>query len=119
MNVLIVDDSSDIVSIIQELLENNNYRTMTALDGEDGYLAYLDFKPEVVITDIEMPKRNGFQLMKSIRRHDPDIKTIYMTAHVGQFISAFEEETVKYHAAFLEKPFPLGELIGLLDNRQC
>jgi len=118
MNVLIVDDSEAIATVIQQLLENENYHTMTARDGEDGYLAYLDFKPDLVITDIEMPRKNGFELMKNIRTHDPSIKTIYMSGYMGRFRSLFEEEKTKYHAAFLEKPFSIIELIGLLSDDQ-
>lgn len=117
MNILIVDDSEAIASVIQQLLENEHYSTMTAQDGEDGYLAYLHFKPDLVITDIEMPRKNGFELMKDIRSHNPEIKTIYMSGFIDRFRSLFEEEKKRYHAVFLEKPFSSIELIGLVrDN---
>jgi DNA-binding response OmpR family regulator len=52
----------EIASVLQELLEIEGYRVTMAGDGNDGYSAYLDFKPDLVITDIQMPGRNGFEL---------------------------------------------------------
>ena len=57
-------------------MEEENYEVQLARDGKDGYLAYLLFKPDLVITDIQMPERNGLKLMEIIRKHNPEVKTI-------------------------------------------
>lgn len=116
MKVLIVDDNEVLASIIQEIIENENYRAMTAGNGEDGYLAYLHFRPDLVITDIRMPGKNGFELMKNIRNHNPKIRTIYMSTESSQFRLMLEEEEQRYHAVFLKKPFSEDALIELVSN---
>ena len=113
---MIVDDNAAIASIVQEIIENENHRARTARDSEDGYLAYLHFRPDLVITDIQMPGKNGFELMKDIRMHNPRIRTIYMSSYLSRFRSLLEEEKKRYHVCFLKKPFSSVELIGLVSK---
>ena len=80
IKILVIDDNLEMASVLQELLKLEGYRVTMAGDGNDGYTAYLHFKPDLVITDIQMPGRNGFELMEKIRTHDPMMKTIYMSA---------------------------------------
>ena len=116
MKVLIVDDNVALASMVQEIIENENYRARTARDSEDGYLTYLHFRPDLVITDIQMPGKNGFELMKDIRMHNPKIRAIYMSSYISRFRSLLEEEKKRYHAGFLKKPFSNVDLIGLVSK---
>ncbi len=116
MKVLIVDDNEDLTSMIQAMLENENHRIRRAGNGEEGYSAYFNFRPDLVITDIQMPGKNGFELIKAIRMHNPKIRTIYMSGNPIQFWSILEKEKKKYRADFLEKPFCRVELIRLLSK---
>ena len=117
MKVLIVDDNEEIAYIVQEIIENENYRARTARDSEDGYLAYLHFRPDLVITDIHMPGKNGFELMKGIRMHNPKIKTIYMSSYLSsRFRSLLEQEKKRYPVSFLRKPFSMVKLIELVSK---
>ena len=116
MKILIIDDNAEIVSVIQKFLEIEGYRATTARNANDGYSAYLDFKPDLVITDIQMPGRNGFELMEKIRMHHPKIKTIYMSAATYQFQPLLKEEKKRYHADFLTKPFAGKELLSLVSR---
>jgi DNA-binding NtrC family response regulator len=113
--ILIVDDNREFVSIIQEMLEVEGYDIRSASNGREGYLAYLLFKPDVVITDIQMPGKNGMELMKVIRFHDPKIRTIYMSADLSPYQSVLEDEKKKFEVNFLEKPFSKVELMELLS----
>jgi CheY-like chemotaxis protein len=113
--ILIVDDNREFVSIIQEMLEVEGYDIRSASNGREGYLAYLLFKPDVVITDIQMPGKNGMELMKVIRFHDPRIRTIYMSADLSPYQSVLEDEKKKFEVNFLEKPFSKVELMELLS----
>ena len=80
---------------------------MTAKDGIDGYSAYLLFEPDLIITDIQMPGKNGLEMMECIRTHDPMIQTIYMSGDISSFRASLLEEEKKYPVSFFEKPFPL------------
>ncbi|MHB9097042.1 MAG: response regulator [Syntrophales bacterium] len=108
--VLVVDDNRILASIIQEVLEDDGLEVRSANDGIDGYLAYLHFKPDVVITDIQMPRENGLEMMGHIRAHDPMIKTIYMSADIDPYRPLLTEEKRKYPVSFFEKPFSIESL---------
>ncbi len=110
MKVLIVDDNELLASTMQLLLEHDGLEVMSAHDGIDGYEAYLLFKPDLVITDIQMPGKNGLEMMARIRTHDPAIKTIYMSGNLLPFWPCLEEEKKQYPVSCFEKPFSMESL---------
>lgn len=108
--ILVVDDNHLLAATIQELLEDDGLEVMSAKDGVDGYSAYLLFKPDIVITDIQMPRKNGLEMMGHIRTHEPMIRTIYMTGDIDSYWPFLKEEKRRYPVIFLEKPFSLESL---------
>ena len=112
--ILIVDDNPFLISVIQEILEAERYEIRVAGDGRFGYLTYLEFKPDLVITDIRMPEKNGLELMKLIRIHNPEVKTIYMSCDLQVYALPLDEEKAHYCVSLLEKPFSRNQLLGLL-----
>jgi len=116
MKILIVDDNQDLASLIKWMLEDEGYEVRLAANGRDGYSAYLLFSPDLVLTDIQMPEKNGLELIKEIRCHNPGVRTIYMSGDLSQYEPPLEEEKAKYHAGVLEKPFSKEELIRLLSH---
>ena len=114
--VLIVDDNYLLAHLIQLMLEDEGYEARAAGDGREGYFSYLLFRPDVVITDLHMPGKNGLELMENIRRHDPKVKTIYMSGEPWLFWSRLEEEKTGYPVSILQKPFSKVELMRLLSE---
>ena len=110
MKVLVVDDNRSLAAMIQETLEDNGIEVRSAKDGVDGYSAYLLFRPDIVITDIQMPRENGLEMMGHIRTHEPMIKTIYMSGDIDPYRPFLKEEKRKYHVSFFEKPFSIESL---------
>jgi CheY-like chemotaxis protein len=110
MRVLVVDDNWALASTIQEILEDEGLEVESAKDGIDGYAAYLHFHPDVVITDIQMPRKNGLEMMGHIRAHEPMIRTIYMSGDMDSFESVLKTERQKYPVSLFEKPFSLESL---------
>ncbi|OGP93162.1 MAG: hypothetical protein A2156_08390 [Deltaproteobacteria bacterium RBG_16_48_10] len=116
MKILIVDDNQELAWAIRIMLEDEGYEARSARDGQDGYWAFLEFKPDLVITDIHMPGENGLEFMEHIRTHNPMVRTIYMSGDLDSFWSPLEEEKKRYPVSLLEKPFSKGELMGLLSG---
>ncbi len=110
MKVLVVDDNQYLTSVIQDILEYEGCEVMSAKDGIDGYSSYLLFEPDLIITDIHMPGKNGFEMMERIRTHNPMIKTLYITGDISSSWTSLLEEAKKYPVNFLEKPFALESL---------
>jgi DNA-binding response OmpR family regulator len=116
MKILIVDDNQELARAIQIMLEGEGFEVRSAKDGQDGYWAFLEFNPDLVITDIQMPGENGLELMEHIRTLNPTVRTIYMSSDLSRFWSPLEEEKKRYPVSLLEKPFSKAELMGLVSD---
>lgn len=117
--VLIVDDDERIANLAKIILDNmfekqDVYNIKTAINGEEGYMVSLDFKPDIVLTDIQMPGKNGIEMVRAIRQHSPEVKTIYMSGEWTKFQTPLQEEHTMHQAYFLKKPFAISELKQLL-----
>ncbi len=73
--ILVVDDSLTVREVERKLLENNGYTVTTAVDGVDGFNSLQREDFDLVITDVDMPRMNGIQLVEKIKS-DPKYKTI-------------------------------------------
>ncbi len=81
LTVLYVEDDPYTLDTVIEILEHRVKKLYTAINGQDGLLSFVKFKPDVVVTDILMPKMDGLQMCKairSIRRDTPLILTTCM-----------------------------------------
>jgi len=116
MKILIVDDNQELARAIQIMLEGEGFEVRSAKDGQDGYWAFLEFNPDLVITDIQMPGGNGLELMEHVRTLNPAVRTIYMSSDLSRFWSPLEEEKKRYPVSLLEKPFSKAELMGLVSD---
>ncbi len=116
MKVLVVDDNRLLADTIQEILEDDGLDVMSAKDGLDGYRTYLLFRPDIIITDIQMPRKNGFEMMKRIRKHNPKIKTVYMSGNMRSFEPFLIKEKKRYPVNYFEKPFSLESLIRVVTD---
>jgi CheY-like chemotaxis protein len=83
--VLLVEDDNNLREIFQMRLQAEGYATTTAADGEEGLVAAMKEKPDLIIADVMMPKLSGFEMIESLRAapETKDIKVIMMTA-LGQ-----------------------------------
>ncbi len=118
MRILVVDDNKIVAESLKVILQQGDHFVQTAENGEDGYHKYLQFGPELIITDIEMPLKNGFALMHDVRSHDPSIKAIYMSGDLEFFGREIEAEKKSYTVDLLNKPFTLQELWQALIGSQ-
>jgi len=114
--VLVVDDFEGVATLVKEAIEDINYTVKTACSAEDGYRTYLRFKPDIVITDIEMGGKNGFEFVDDIRCIDPEIKVIFMSGYSDKLENRRQSEVDRCSIAFLPKPFSLDDLYDHLDH---
>jgi CheY-like chemotaxis protein len=117
MKILIVDDNAGLAWILQVMLEDEGYEVRVAKDGSEGYFAFLLFQPDLILTDIQMPNKNGLELIRLIRLHNPDVRTVYMSSDLDYYEPVLQEEKEKHKACVLSKPFSREELMSSLS--QC
>lgn len=96
--LLYAEDEIGIQKNIYEILDCMFKNIYLAKDGEEAYKVYLDKKPDLIITDIQMPKMNGLELIKKIRETNPKVRVIITSAHtdLDYLLDATELHLVKY-----------------------
>lgn len=78
-SILVVDDSITVRETQRQILENEGYLVTTAVDGADGWNTLRSKKFDLVITDIDMPRMNGFELIKHIKSEEKNIPIIIIS----------------------------------------
>lgn len=81
MRILLVDDEQLVREELGGLLEDEGYQVMRAADGEEGLALFRREKPDMVITDVRMPRRDGLSLAMAIRQEDPSVPVTVITGH--------------------------------------
>jgi len=96
--LLYAEDETGIQNNIHDILDCMFKDIYLAKDGVEAYKLYLEKKPDLIITDIKMPKMNGLELIKKIRETNPKVRVIITSAHTDleYLLDATELHLVKY-----------------------
>jgi PAS domain S-box-containing protein len=78
--VLLIDDEADIREVVSLTMMDAGYEVITAPDGKTGIELCKTQRPHIVTTDIRMPDINGIQVLETVKKFDPDIEVIVITA---------------------------------------
>jgi chemosensory pili system protein ChpA (sensor histidine kinase/response regulator) len=114
--VMVVDDSLTVRKITSRLLTREGYKVVLAKDGVDALEQLQDFLPDVVLSDIEMPRMDGFDLVRNMRA-DPRLKplpVIMITSRTADKHRNYAFEIGANH--YLGKPYDEEELVGLISG---
>ena len=112
--VLVVDDDADMLRLLSLRLASAGYRVSTATSAEAA-LAQLDLeRPQLVLSDVRLPGRDGLALFDEIRARHPALPVILLTAH-GTIPDAVEA-TSRGVFSYLTKPFEGSELLGKIEQ---
>ncbi len=82
--VLCVEDEDGIRKRLVNTLKYYFEDVIEASNGEDGYDLYLEYKPNIILSDIEMPSKNGIEMVEKIREDDLDVIVIMVTAYSNE-----------------------------------
>ena len=108
--VLIVEDEKNIVDILRFNLQRAGYQTLEAYDGEDGLAQAVSANPDLILLDVMLPKKNGFDVCRALRDQGSSVPVIILTAR--------EEEADKVLGLeigaddYITKPFSVRELLA-------
>ncbi len=114
--VLVVDDELFILNLLKNGLTEHGFEVLTAENGFEAILAVEEHRPDVVITDIMMPRLTGLELLKALKNNPA-------TADVPVFlISAMDQADMVQQGLdmgavdYITKPFKINEIIGKLRH---
>ncbi len=72
--VLIADDEADVLRIMQKKIAAEGYEVIVAHDGEEAWNKIKSESPDIILLDLNMPKMDGFEVLKNLREHPPTPK---------------------------------------------
>ncbi len=113
-HILIIDDDRVLGPIVEELLETKGFKVSWKLDGEEGLKAYYQGGVDLIVLDVDMPFKNGFEVAKTIRLNDMHTPIIFLTGKGGmdhkiEGLSIGGDD-------YLVKPFSMQELNLRMEN---
>jgi len=116
LTILIVDDDLGTRLSISDYLEMASYSVLTAVDGQEALDMVEAYRPHLMVTDIVMPRMNGYELVRCVRQHPAFrlLPVIFLTAR-----NKTEERIQGYQSGadlYLPKPFELKELGAAIRN---
>jgi two-component system, cell cycle response regulator len=79
--ILVIDDEPEIRELLSEILQEEGYEVFDAADGVEGLALFHDIKPDLVITDVKMPLKDGLAVLKGVKEAKCDIDVIILTGH--------------------------------------
>jgi len=114
LNILIVDDDKNLLSVLKTILVEENNDVTTSSDGETAIGLIRKTKFDLVITDLMMPGTDGLKVLREARKIDPDILVILITgfASLETAVQAIREGAYDY----ITKPFKLDEIKIIVNN---
>jgi PAS domain S-box-containing protein len=115
IHVLVVDDEPFAATLIADHLGHLGYRVTTAGDGLDAYDKFLADPPDLMITDLRMPRSDGAELMRRVHGHVPDLPVILVTGHLGH-LEETSQALSREAVAVVKKPLSLRALAALVHR---
>jgi chemosensory pili system protein ChpA (sensor histidine kinase/response regulator) len=114
--VMVVDDSLTVRKITGRLLAREGYQVMLAKDGIDALEQLLEARPDVILSDIEMPRMDGFDLVRNIRA-DKQLKRIPVIMITSRTAEKHRNYAIEIGASnYLGKPYDEDELLSLISG---
>lgn len=106
--ILIIEDEIDLIKVLKDTFEKENFQVFCAEDGEEGIEKFYEKNPDLILLDINMPKKNGWEVCKEVREQS-NIPIVMMTARDSEID---ELKGLNIGADdYITKPFSLKVLI--------
>lgn len=86
--ILLIDDDRSLLDVLALSFEDEGYEVLCAYDGEDGWLKFRNEKPDLIVSDVNMPKLDGFSLCRRLREDGFDLPVILLTSRDNEIDEA-------------------------------
>jgi len=115
--ILIIEDDNQFRAMLREMFERTGYEVVEASDGKEGLKLYREKATDLIITDLLMPEKEGFETIIELRRDLPDVKIIAISGggriDSGQYLSMAKSFGAQYTFA---KPVDREELLQAVEE---
>jgi DNA-binding response OmpR family regulator len=109
--ILIVEDEPNIVTSLEFLMQRQGHETRVARDGDEALAEVESFRPDLVLLDVMLPRRDGFEVCQKLRADGwSELKIVMLTAK-GRDVE-IEKGLAVGADAYVTKPFSTGDLVA-------
>jgi DNA-binding response OmpR family regulator len=126
--ILVVDDEVEVGEAIRRVLDRAGFEVVVARGVPEGLLAAQTQQPDIVVTDMIMPKTNGIELIKTLRSRYPRVQVIAISGGGSFGLNSYKPDAIKTHAylaaareagaeEILTKPFDMNDLLAAVRRR--
>lgn len=112
--ILVIEDDREVSTTVQAVLKSAGYTVLSASNGQDGKRLIESKHPELVVTDMMMPRMGGFPVLEYLKQQDNPPAVIMMTANEGSRHKAYAE--MLGVVDYLRKPFAMEVLLESVRN---
>jgi len=122
--ILVIDDDPDLQTVVKSVLESKFYQVIAALDGDEGLRKVVDERPDLIILDVIMPGKSGFEVCRELKT-DPKY---HFFSHIPVLmLTVYPDDREKMHLSmregmameaedYLHKPFDPKELLNRVEE---
>jgi DNA-binding response OmpR family regulator len=106
--ILVLEDDKGVARAIRSGLEASHYEVREVANAEEAFLLFPDFRPDLLVLDLNLPGRNGLEVLQQLRDGGEDIRVLILTSH-----NEVEDRIIGLRKGaddYLGKPFSIGEL---------
>lgn len=126
--ILVIDDEAEVAEAIRRVLERSGFDVAVARGVAEGMQAAHAQQPDIVVTDMIMPKGNGIELIKTLRQQHPRARVIAISGGGSFGLHAYKPDAIKTHAYLaaareagaqevLTKPFDMNDLLAAVRRQ--
>jgi len=116
-NILIIDDDPSIRTVFKRFLEKHGYSVEIAADGQEGLHKFAAHTPDLIITDIMMPNKDGLEVILVLRKEFPDMPVIAISGGMRSAPMDFLPMAKRFGVQrVLYKPIELGDLLEAVQG---
>ncbi len=112
--IVVIEDDREISNTVQTVLKASGYQVLAATNGQDGRKLITSRNPDLVLTDMMMPRMGGFPVLEFLGEMDNPPKVIMMTANEGSRHKAYAE--MLGVVDYLRKPFAMEVLLDAVNR---
>jgi DNA-binding NarL/FixJ family response regulator len=117
MTILIIDDNPSVRRLLRRAILSDATSIWECSDGAEAQRAYLEYRPDFVLMDIRMPRMDGLEATKKLRRADPEAKVVIVTDYDDDDIRSAANEAGASGYILKQNLMELTQLLRSLANR--
>jgi DNA-binding NtrC family response regulator len=116
-HILLIEDEQQVRDLLREILEQNGHKIVGCQNGTDGIRLYKESSFDLVIMDVLLPDKDGFETLNALKQHDDNVNVLAISGgfapgtvnvlHIAQRLGAKET---------LAKPFDLSDFLTMVDK---